>query len=88
MRAIAFPDVERAVFLAQVVVRFSVGSPHRRAVFAPEIGEFRVFSLAEQPDVACHGTLMVLAKRVFVAFHVVVEDVAVGIDADVFHRDD
>ena len=88
LRAALLPNIKGAVLLAQVVERASVGCPNGRAIFASEVGEFRVATVFQQPNIACHGTLMMLAEYVLIAFHIVVEDVAVGIDADVFHRDD
>ena len=56
------PHVERAVAFAEVVERRSVGGPYGFAVFTAEGGEPLVLALAEQPDVACHRTLVVLAE--------------------------
>ena len=83
----AFPDVEGTVLLTEVVERLAVGCPDGRAVLTTEGGQFGMLVATEHPDVAADGTLVVLAEGILIAFLVVVEDVALGVDADVFHRD-
>ena len=79
-------DVETAVLFAQIIIVFVVGRPYRVAVFALEVGQSRIYAIVEQPDVARYRRGVMLAPRVFVALAVVVEDTAVGREADVKHR--
>ena len=81
-----FVDIEGAVLLAQVVITVAVGSPAGRAVLAVEGGEFGELAVALEPDVACDGAGVVLAERVLIALDVMVEDVALAVDAQVLHR--
>ena len=89
------PDVERTVFLTQIVERLSVSIPHGVAVFTAEGGQTRELSVAlaaaclfHQPNVTGDGTLMVLTECIFVSLAVVVEQTALWMDADVLHRDE
>ena len=92
---IALPDVEGSVALRQVVERLSVRSPDGRAVLAAEGGQTGELpaalagaGLSHQPDVAGDSTLVMLAEGVFIAFVVVVEHVALAVDADALHGDE
>ena len=82
---VAHVHVKGAVFFAQVVKGISLSSPNGCAVFAVKVGKLGVFSIAAQPNVSRDGRAMVLAPRVFVALLVVIQQVAVGPDADVHH---
>ena len=81
-----FPDVKGAVLLREVIERLAVAGPYRGAVLATEGGEFGIAVVAAQPDVAGNGRLVVLAEVVLIALHVMVEQVATAIDADILHR--
>ena len=85
---VAMIDVEGSCLLAQVVEALTVGSPYRRAVFALEGSYLLVFPVVEHPDVASDRRSMMFAPLVFISLGVVVEHLSLGVDADVFHRDD
>ena len=78
-------DVERAVLLAQVVIGLAVGRPARGAVLTVEVGEFGELPVTLEPHVARDRAGVVLAVGVLIALDVVIQDVAVGIDAQVLH---
>ncbi len=78
-------DVERAVFLAEVIIVVGV-APHGVAVLALERGELGVVVVFIKPDVAADGRLVMLAELILVAFQVVVEHGAVLAHAGVAHR--
>ena len=82
---IALVDVERTVFLAQVVVGVVVTCPYGCSVFAVEVGQLGIVALAVKPNVACYGRTMVFTEVVFVAFCIVIENVAIASDADIVH---
>ena len=82
---VAQVHVKRAVFFAQVVKGVALSGPNGCAVFAVKVGKFGVFTAAAQPNVSRDGRAMVLAPGVFVALLVVIQQVAVGPDADVHH---
>ena len=79
-------DVRGAVFLAQIIIGIAVAAPHGVAVLALIVGQTGVLAVAQQPDVAADGRLVVLAKHILSAFDVVIEHVAAAVDAHVGHR--
>ena len=83
---VAHVHVKRAVFFAQVVKGVALSGPNGCAVFAVKVGKLGVFTAAAQPNVSRYGRAMMLAPGVFVALLVVIQQVAVGPNADVHHR--
>ena len=82
---VAHVHVKRAVFFAQIVKGIALRRPNGCTVFAVKVGKLGVFAAATQPNVSRYGRAMVLAPGVFVALLVVIQQVAVGPDADVHH---
>ena len=77
----AFPDIEGAVLLAEIIERLSVSSEDRIAVLALEIGnlgEFAVLDVAAlkfaAPDIAGNGRGMMLAPGILVSLLVMIEE--------------
>ena len=78
--------VERAILLTQIIIGVAI-APHGVAVLAGEGGELAVFTVAKQPDVACDGRGVVLAPLVLRSLLVVIEHVALAVDAGRFQRE-
>ena len=83
---VAHVHVKGAVFLAEIVKSIALRRPNGCAVFAVKVGKLGVFATATQPNVSRYGRAMVLAPGVFVALLIVIQQVAVGPNADVHHR--
>ena len=81
----ALPYIEGSIALAQIVERLSISSPYGGAVFTTEVSELGELIASLQPDITCDSRLMVLAEEVLVALVVVIEHIALSIDADVLH---
>ena len=81
----ALPYIEGTIALAQIIERLAISSPYGGTVFTTEISELGELIASLQPDITRDSRLMVLAEEVLVALVVVIEHIALGIDADVLH---
>ena len=82
----AIPDVESAVFLAEIVESLTIGAPNRSAVFASKVGKFGVLALRQQPYVAADRRLVVFAEHILATLLVVIKNIArLAVDVDIRH---
>ena len=83
---VAAVDIEGTILLAEIVEALVVGSPYRVAVLALEGSKLLVLSVVEHPDISGDRRSMVLAPCILITLLVVIEHLAVLVDADVLHR--
>ena len=80
-------DVERTVLLRQIPKAVTLAVPHWIAVLTLERCQLRELAIVIEPDVTCDRRSMVFPPRVLIAFLVVIENLSLGVETHVFHRD-